>query len=831
MQRKLFKALLLVAFFVPAFSASAAFSVALSNSGNITVGQGSSGATNITVSLLSGITGPVTFSVSGLPLGATSSFSPPSCNPTCSTVITISTLASTPIGTSIITVTATGGDLPKTTTFSLIVDAPSTPPASTKFSINDRVQVSSGPLNVRLTPSTSGTSLGTEATGNLGTVIGGPINADNNNWWQITYDNGISGWSAEDYLVKYTAPTQTQTTGNVYYVDSNLASDCVSGSYSVARRDCSGSDGKAWKSLASVFGAWGTTPVVMSPGATLYIRSGTYTSCAPTCFTVYNLHGTASAPITITPYGSETVTINGVTHEQLFSFGESSYIVLDGKLSGRTKQFIIDGGDTRPRQTNPGPQLTDTYAENGIYIDNGSNHITIKRIEIKNIQGTGISSSPGCCSANPNTGYNLFSELYMRHGTVRGYGLYLGHHDEIVEKSEITDWSTACVQIYTGDARYRTDNTILRWNWCHDLGGYVDYPTPGVRQTGAFWLYNGNNLQAYGNIISGLIGRKHGPADDAAPAIGVGPDASQTKIYGNTVINNEVGGLQFDPAATGEIKNNIFWNNCYTSACQANYGYRDIDTQGANTIVSNNLCTSSSAGGCSVSSNPLLVNPSSGDFRLQSSSPAINAGASLGFPYDKDFDGVQRPVGSAYDIGTYEYGGVVTTPTPTPTPTITTPTPTPTSTPTPTATTQSPYSGTPVSIPGTIQAENYDNGGEGIAYYDIDSINEGASYRLNDGVDLESSSAGGYNVGWMDPGEWTEYTINVPTTGTYNIQTQVAASGAGGTFHIEFDGVNKTGTITIPSTGGWQTWTTLTIPNVSLSQGQQIMKLFQMLTT
>src|SRR3989344_9483474 len=164
MQRKLFKALLLVAFFVPAFSAFAAFSVALSNSGKITVGQGSSGATNITVSLLSGITGPVTFSVSGLPLGPPSSFSPPSCNPTCSTVITISTLASTPIGPSIITVTATGGDLPKTTTFSLIVDAPSTPPASTKFSINDRVQVSSGPLNVRLTPSTSGTSLGTEAT-------------------------------------------------------------------------------------------------------------------------------------------------------------------------------------------------------------------------------------------------------------------------------------------------------------------------------------------------------------------------------------------------------------------------------------------------------------------------------------------------------------------------------------------------------------------------------------------------------------------------------------------------------------------------------------------
>src|SRR3989338_8185068 len=70
--------------------------------------------------------------------------------------------------------------------------------SSTKFSLNDRVQVSSdllnvGLLNVRSTP--DGTLLGTQATGALGTVIGGPTNAGGFNWWNINYDSAPDGWS------------------------------------------------------------------------------------------------------------------------------------------------------------------------------------------------------------------------------------------------------------------------------------------------------------------------------------------------------------------------------------------------------------------------------------------------------------------------------------------------------------------------------------------------------------------------------------------------------------------------------------------------------------
>ena len=85
------------------------------------------------------------------------------------------------------------------------------PPPSTKFVAGDRIQVSSGPLNVRATASLTGTLLGTEATGALGTVAGGPTASGGYSWWNVSFDNALTGWSVEDYLVKYTAPPSAPT--------------------------------------------------------------------------------------------------------------------------------------------------------------------------------------------------------------------------------------------------------------------------------------------------------------------------------------------------------------------------------------------------------------------------------------------------------------------------------------------------------------------------------------------------------------------------------------------------------------------------------------------
>lgn len=73
--------------------------------------------------------------------------------------------------------------------------------ASTKFAIGDRVQTTQN-LNVRAVVSLTGTLLGVQTQGSLGTVVGGPTFAESYWWWQINYDAGADGWSIEDHLEK-----------------------------------------------------------------------------------------------------------------------------------------------------------------------------------------------------------------------------------------------------------------------------------------------------------------------------------------------------------------------------------------------------------------------------------------------------------------------------------------------------------------------------------------------------------------------------------------------------------------------------------------------------
>jgi hypothetical protein len=135
---------------------------------------------------------------------------------------------------------------------------------------------------------------------------------------------------------------------------------------------------------------------------------------------------------------------------------------------------------------------------------------------------------------------------------------------------------------------------------------------------------------------------------------------------------------------------------------------------------------------------------------------------------------------------------------------------------------QTPYAGV-IQLPGTVEAENFDNGGQGIAYSDNDPTNTFGVFRT-EGVDIENCSEGGYNLAFSNNGEWTEYTVNVASTGSYNIATRVA-SPIGGSFHIEMDGVNVTGILTVPNSGGWQNWVNVT-KAVSLTAGQHIMRFY-----
>jgi hypothetical protein len=142
---------------------------------------------------------------------------------------------------------------------------------------------------------------------------------------------------------------------------------------------------------------------------------------------------------------------------------------------------------------------------------------------------------------------------------------------------------------------------------------------------------------------------------------------------------------------------------------------------------------------------------------------------------------------------------------------------------------EGPFGGTPAAIPGTVQAENYDTGGQGVAY-NVTSINGTDNGYRSDGVDLEvcSDTGGGVDLGWESPGQWFKYTVNVATAGTYTVSFRVAAPNAvTDAFHLSNSaGTNLSGNVNVPATGGYQTWATVTA-NVTLPAGQQILTLNQ----
>ena len=145
--------------------------------------------------------------------------------------------------------------------------------------------------------------------------------------------------------------------------------------------------------------------------------------------------------------------------------------------------------------------------------------------------------------------------------------------------------------------------------------------------------------------------------------------------------------------------------------------------------------------------------------------------------------------------------------------------------PVPISTSPSPFK-SPFTVGQTIQAEDFDNGGEGVAYHDNDSVNHGgSSYRAGTGVDIEHGGTG-LDVGYIGAGEWLTYTLDIAQAGNYRIQSSVSNTMAGGAFHVEFAGVNKTGSIAVPKTAGWNSYQTVTSQSFSLTAGTIVMRVY-----
>ncbi|MFC2015854.1 glycoside hydrolase family 3 C-terminal domain-containing protein [Chloroflexota bacterium] len=159
---------------------------------------------------------------------------------------------------------------------------------------------------------------------------------------------------------------------------------------------------------------------------------------------------------------------------------------------------------------------------------------------------------------------------------------------------------------------------------------------------------------------------------------------------------------------------------------------------------------------------------------------------------------------------------------------------------------QQPFPGPhPQAIPGRIEAEDYDIGGQGVAYFDVTLGNEGGKYRQGDvGIESTSDLEGSHNVGWTEEGEWLAFTVDVASTGLYDVQVRVASAmektisetlpvlgtvswtlPATRTLHVEIDGKDVSRPLTFVATGGWQSWTSVFGRRIQLTEGQHVMRI------
>jgi len=136
-------------------------------------------------------------------------------------------------------------------------------------------------------------------------------------------------------------------------------------------------------------------------------------------------------------------------------------------------------------------------------------------------------------------------------------------------------------------------------------------------------------------------------------------------------------------------------------------------------------------------------------------------------------------------------------------------------------------------IPGRIYMVNYDMGQNGVAYSDSENQNStgspggqawnnGGVYR-NDGVDIERCSdnfTNGYNVGWIESGEWLKFTVDIEIAGVYSASIRLACANPGGKISLNLEDRALGKLIDVPVTGGWQNWQTVILDNVELPAGR-----------
>lgn len=354
-------------------------------------------------------------------------------------------------------------------------------------------------------------------------------------------------------------------------------------------------------------------------GKTISVASGTYNQLitdftsgaswsAPFTIKSASLHGATLKPTTATPPGMIIGTALGTTHH---------FIIIDG--------FIIDGSNcTGNNGVVQGPGCAGVALSSANTTDN--HDIQISNNEITATPNDGIATSNG-------QNWRILGNNIHNGATVdltgHSHGIYWDLSNSVMYGNTIAAWPNGyCLHMYNPNIQ-NGNNQIYQNNFS------------GCGFTGGQWavLYSGTNNEFFSNIIYG---------SNAAIIVGhfSSPNTDNNVIYENTIYNNAGGGYG---AIVLQGQSNTFIENNIIRSSNAPWD-TSFETPA---LFTNQICDTTIVG-C-TNADPLFVNPGANDFHLQSGSPAINAGVTLGAPYNIDYAGTARPQGAGYDIGAYEF--------------------------------------------------------------------------------------------------------------------------------------------------------------------------------